>query len=120
MDRDRLDNAARDYRGLLRAIIEEYVAEPIEGSEGIDDFAVCDDASGNYIAFASGWQGSERTYGPALQLRINGERVIIEFNWGEEDLVERLVEGGVPCEAIVFGMAMPLDDGAPVTAATKF
>jgi hypothetical protein len=120
MDRDRLNGAERDYRPLLRALVEEYVAVPAEGSEGIDDFAVCDDVSGNYIAFASGWQGSERTYGPALHLRIKGEYVIIETYWNDEDLVDRLIEGGVPAEAIVLSWARPLDDGAPVTAATKF
>ena len=41
MDRDRLNSAGPDYRPLLRAIVEENVAEPVEGGEGIEDFAIC-------------------------------------------------------------------------------
>jgi hypothetical protein len=33
--------------------------------------------------------------------------VIIEVNWTDEDLIERLVEGGVPREAIVLGWVQP-------------
>jgi hypothetical protein len=56
-------------------------------------------------------------YGPALHLRTKGEQVIIELNWGEEDLVDRLIESGIPPDCIVFGWAVPLH-GVPVTAAT--
>ena len=54
MDRNRLNSAGPDYRPLLRAIVEESVAEPVEGGEGIEDFAICDDASGNELHYSSG------------------------------------------------------------------
>ena len=101
-------NNGHDYRELLRAIVQETVAVPVDaGAEGIEDFAICDDDSGNYLHFSSGWQGYERVYGPVIHLRIKGEQVIIEVNWTDEDLIERLVEGGVPREAIVLGWVQP-------------
>ena len=117
MDRNRVNGAEPDYRPLLRAIVERTSAEPIEGSEGIDDFAICDDVSGNYLWFASGWQGGERTYGPVIHLRIKGEQVIVEADWTDEVIVEQLIEAGVPHEVIVIGWAQPVG-GIPVTADT--
>jgi len=97
-----------DYRALLRAIVRDYAAQPTDaGGEGIEDFAICDDESGNYLWFASGWQGGKRVYGPAVHLRIKGDQVIIEANFAEEDLEDRLIEGGVPREAIVVGWVQP-------------
>lgn len=96
-----------DYRALLRAIVEESAAEPVEGGEGIEDFTICDDTSGNYLLYSSGWQGHERTYGAVIHLRIKGEQVIVEANWTDDDVVERLIDGGVPREAIVLGWVQP-------------
>ena len=104
----RISSNGRDYRELLRAIVQEAVAEPIAaGGDGIEDFAICDDESGNYLHYSSGWQGAKRVYGAVIHLRIKGDQVIIEANWTDEDLAERLVEGGVPREAIVVGWAQP-------------
>jgi hypothetical protein len=85
MDRDRLNSAGPDYRPLLRAIVEENVAEPVEGGEGIEDFAICDEASGNELHYSSGWQGYERTYGAVIHLRIKDSQVIMGFPPGRPD-----------------------------------
>ncbi len=40
---DRLTSGP-DYHALLRAIVQDYTAQPTDaGSEGIEDFAICDD-----------------------------------------------------------------------------
>jgi hypothetical protein len=105
---DREGTMRPDYRALLRAIVQDYAAQPTDaGGEGIEDYAICDDASGNYLWFASGWQGYERIYGPAVHLRIKGDQIIIETNFSEADLRDRLITGGVPEEAIVVGWVQP-------------
>jgi hypothetical protein len=101
---------------LLRKIVEETVATPLDaGGEGIEDFAICDDVSGNYLHYSSGWQNGERTYGAVIHLRIKGEQVIVEADWTDAVIVDQLIEGGVPPEAIVIGWAQPVG-GVPVTA----
>jgi len=91
----------------LRAIVQESVAEPVEGGQGIKDFAICDDESGNYLHYSSGWQCYERIYGAVIHLRLECDQIIIEANWTDDDLVERLIAGGVPREAIVLGWVQP-------------
>jgi hypothetical protein len=116
VDRDRLNGADCDYRPLLRTLVEGIVAKPLEaGGEGIEDFAICDDVSGNYLHYSSGWQNGERIYGAVIHLRLKGAQVIVEANWTDEDIVDRLIEGGVPPQAIVIGWAQPVG-GVPVTA----
>ncbi len=42
-----------------------------------------------------------------MHLRIKDDQVIIEANWTEDDLVERLVAGGVPRAMIALGWVLP-------------
>ena len=106
---DRRDDAAGGIwpHTLLCTIVQESVAEPVEGGQGIEDFAICDDESGNYLHYSSGWQGYERVYGAVIHLRLKGDQVIIEANWTDDDLVERLIADGVPEAAIVLGWMQP-------------
>jgi hypothetical protein len=105
---DRINGNEHDYRELLRAIVQEYATTPIAaGNEQVEDLAICDDASGNYLHFSTGWQDSARIYGPVVHLRIKDDQVIIEANWTEDDLVERLVAGGVPRAMIALGWVLP-------------
>jgi len=91
---------------VLRAIVQESVAEPVEGGASIEDFAICD-ASGNELHYSSGWQGYKHLYGAVIHLRLKGDLVIIEANWIDDHLVERLIDGGVREEAIMIGGVQP-------------
>jgi hypothetical protein len=75
---DRINGNGHDYRELLRAIVQEYATTPIAaGNEQVEDLAICDDASGNYLHFSTGWQGGARISGPVVHLRIKEDQVII-------------------------------------------
>ena len=41
--------------------------------------------SGNQLPCSTGWQGSERIYGPVVQLRSNDDQVVGEANWIADD-----------------------------------
>jgi XisI protein len=93
---------ANDYRAIVRRIIEqETVGQPSHGKAEV--IAICDDASGNYLAMVVGWSSAYRHDHIFIHLRLKDGKVWIEHNGTEEDLVERLVEAGVLREDIVPG-----------------
>jgi len=91
-----------DYPAIIRRIIEaEAVGQPSHGNAEV--IAICDDASGNYLAMVVGWSGTYRHDHAFIHLRIEDGKVWIEHNGTKENLVERLVEAGVLREDIVLG-----------------
>jgi len=98
--------AGNQYRVIIRRIIEqEAVGQPSHGNPEV--IAICDDASGNYLATVVGWSGKYRHDQVFHHLRRKDDKLWIECNGTEEDIVERLVEADVARENILRGLIHP-------------
>ncbi|GAB4346261.1 MAG: hypothetical protein Fur0042_11570 [Cyanophyceae cyanobacterium] len=61
---------------------------------------VFDDAEGRYLLLHVGWQGGDRVHDIVVHLQVRDREVVVEWN-GTEDLIEDLVDLGVPETAFV-------------------
>ena len=62
------------------AVQEDAPTSLATRNEQVEHVAIHEASSGNQLPFSTGWQGSERIYGPGVQLRSNDEQGSSEAN----------------------------------------
>ena len=81
-----------EHAQLSRQIRAEHPDDPNCPAEAI---AVCDPQTDNYLLITAGWSQHQRIHSILAHLRIVGEHIHIEWS-GVEDLIEELIERGIP------------------------
>ena len=82
------------YRNAIRAVFDRYLA--LSKSDDLDEtIAIFDTKTDNYLMMAVGWQGQKRIHSVFVHLRIIDNKIHVEWN-GTEDLIDELVELGIP------------------------
>ena len=70
----------------------------------IDEYAICDEKTDNYILANVGWYPSgRRQQGYPVHIRIKDGKVWVEWDGTDQEIVQQLIDNGIPPEDIVLG-----------------
>ncbi len=96
-----MDKLAR-YRKILKHLVEQY--GKLQSSVGnVETFPICDAKTDNYMVVDVGWLAFGRQHAIPLHLRLKNEKVWVEWDGTDQEIVRQLVENGIPPEDIVLG-----------------
>lgn len=100
---DKLDN----YRRIISNILKKQ-AKFKAGTGNIDEYAICDRETDNYILFNVGWHNSgRRQFGYPIHIRIKDGKVLVEWDGTNQSIVEQLIDDGIDENDIVWNFDRP-------------
>ncbi len=97
----------KKYRQIIQNLIQKYSSFK-SSYDKIEDFAVCDEKTDNYILLNVGWHPSgRRQLGYPIHIRIKDEKVWVEWDGTDQEVVEQLINAGIDENDIVLGFQSP-------------
>lgn len=102
----------KKYRKIVTKILEEQAA--CGASLGkIDEYAVCDEKTDNYLLINVGWHPSgRRQHGMPVHIRIKDGKVLIEWDGTDQQIAQQLINVGIAVEDIVFPETQTVKTGS--------
>ncbi len=98
---------ADEYRRIVKYLIEKYASFK-SSYDAIEDYAVCDEQTDNYILLNVGWHPSgHRQLGYPIHIRIKNEKVWVEWDGTDQEIVQQLIDNGIDETDIVLGWERP-------------
>ena len=95
------------YRRIVKNIIQKYGSFK-SSYDKIDEYAICDEQTDNYILFNVGWHPSgRRQQGYPIHIRIKDGKVWVEWDGTDQEIVQQLIDAGVDENDIVLGWERP-------------
>jgi len=89
------------YRDVIRRIVQHHAQyQPSHGDIRVD--AVCDDQSGVYTLVYAGWDKGKRVHGVLLLVRLEANRIVVEYDGIYHGIYDDLIAAGVPADDIVL------------------
>lgn len=104
---DKLNN----YRSLIRNLLQSYLEERHRSETDdvpVKTLFVTDDEHGVYLIMKNGWQHKDRVQHILIFMRLHGDKIWVEEDWTDYEVVERLLEAGVPQTDIVLAFHHPM------------
>lgn len=97
------------YRELIQRLLTSYqsLSEKSSKSTDVESMVVFDEKRDHYLWMRSGWENNHRIRGITVYLRIKNDKIWVEEDWTNLDVVGDLLEAGVPNEDIVLGFQPP-------------
>lgn len=94
------------YRGIIEHIVAHHAEyEPSHGQ--IESIPIFDEDRDNYLLMDVGWDKTGRVHAIAFHLRIQDNKIWIEWDGTEDGIAQNLLEAGVPKEDIVLAFYRP-------------
>ena len=94
------------YRHQIERLLEEYGSyKPAYGQVEFEQ--IVDPVHDHYQLMSVGWDGQQRIHGCLLHIDIKDGKIWIQHDGTEEGVANRLVEAGIPKEAIVLAFHSP-------------
>src|SRR5262249_22520248 len=94
------------YREIVKCVIRE-VADFTPMDEGVRKEIICDDANGRYQLIEVGWKNRHRIHGTLVHIDIREDKVWVEHDGTDLEIVQELLNAGIPKESIVLGFHPP-------------
>ena len=101
---DQLEQYKTVIKQTLDLFVEIY-SEP-EPSD-VSYLRIFDDQRGQYMILRHGWNGKRRVQGIPLFARLVGNKVWVEEDWTDFELVDRLIKAGIDRTHIVLAFHHP-------------
>ena len=96
-----MDKLAK-YRKIIKRIIQHY--GKFQSSVGnVETYPVCDESNDNYLVVDVGWLAFGRQHAMPIHIRIKDEKVWVEWDGTDQEIVQQLIDNGIPPEDIVLG-----------------
>lgn len=96
-----MDNLAK-YRRIIKKIVEKY--GKFQSSVGnVETYAVCDKHTDNYLVIDVGWLAFGRQHAMPIHIRIKDEKVWVEWDGTDQEIIQQLINAGIPEGDIVLG-----------------
>ncbi|MGF1522871.1 MAG: element excision factor XisI family protein [Leptolyngbyaceae cyanobacterium] len=92
-----LEKVLYEHAQLSQRVRTEHPDDPEGPAEAI---AACDPKTDNYLLITAGWAPNQRIHSILAHFRIIDEHICIEWS-GIEDLIEDLIEQGIPQSAFL-------------------
>lgn len=90
------------YREIIKKIIRDHAS--YQSSEGaIDNIAIIDEQTDNYILASVGWHSNKlRRHGFPIHVRLKDNKFLIEWDGTEYGVARELLDVGVSKEDIIL------------------
>lgn len=93
------------YRQVITTVLSD-VAEAT-AQDAVETLSLFDSTRDNYLLLAVGWDGVRRIHHIIAHLRIRNEKIWVEADNTNAELVQQLLGSGVPKEEIVLAFYSP-------------
>jgi len=101
-----MDKISR-YRRIIKNLLLKHAAYTADDRE-IEDVPVFDEKTDNYILSSLGWHSNNRRqHGYPIHIRIKNNKVWIEWDGTDQEIVQQLIDAGIPENDIVLGFEQP-------------
>jgi hypothetical protein len=90
----------------VRAVLEQ-IAQPSSHQIHFEQELVLDDAGGHYLILHVGWNDFERTYAVVVHIDIKDDFVWVQRDNTNYNVVQALLEQGIPKNRVVLGFHAP-------------
>jgi XisI protein len=99
----------KHYQDLIVKFIQNYNQETggDNPSEPVKRRILVDRKNNSFQLLATGWRGSHFIFGPIFHFDIIDEKIWIQCNNTEREIVDELLADGVPKSDIVLGFVPP-------------
>lgn len=95
-----------EYRQIVRRVIQEVV-DYIPEEEDVRVEVIFDDAQGHYELREQGWRHRRRIHGSLVHIDIHDGKVWVEHDGTNLEIVQSLLDAGIPSHDIVIGFHPP-------------
>lgn len=97
----------KNYQNIIIKFLQERAAPTLGIDENIRREVIIDRESNNFQLLHIGWKGHHYQFFVAFHLSIINEKIWLQWNRTEFEVVDYLMENGVPKEDIVLGLKPP-------------
>jgi len=91
---------------LVKEIMQE-VYDYFPEVDAVRTELICDDTAGHYEIMQVGWLNRRRIHGIVVHVDVTEDRIYVEHNGTDIDVVEMIQKEGVPDSEIVLGWHPP-------------
>ena len=97
------------YRTIIIEILTYYASIPSYGgkNDNSEEQLILDKERDHYQILTIGWENNRRVYYPVFHLDIKNEKIYVQENATDSDIVGKLEDRGVPKEDIVLAFHAP-------------
>jgi hypothetical protein len=97
------------YQTIIKELLKDYMEQHQTSSHDseVETLLVTDDEHGQYLVIKNGWQGKDRVQLIPIFLRLVDGKIWVEEDWTDYEVVDRLLEAGIPQEQIVLAFHHP-------------
>ncbi len=96
------------YRKLIKDLLTHYATPTSESPKDLEDQLIFDTERDHYQIMSVGWNNNKRVYFCLLHLDIKNNKIWLQENSTDYDIVEDLIKLGVPHSDVVIGF-IPAD-----------
>lgn len=98
----------KQFQKSIKTVLQDYLLQfSPSKTKAVETLLSTDDQHGVYMVLKNGWRGKERIQKILIFVRLVGEKVWVEEDWTDFDVVGRLMEAGIPQENIVLAFHPP-------------
>lgn len=104
-----MDNPVNVYRNIVVELLESYAKLPStsELSNELEEQLILDTQRDHYQILTIGWENGRRVYYPIFHIDIRNEKIWVQEDATDFDLVGELERRGVPKSDIVLAFQAP-------------
>ncbi|MEL7159779.1 MAG: XisI protein [Bacteroidota bacterium] len=95
------------YREVVIDFLKEKVARDHAGLPPYKSQYVTDTINDRYLYMHYGWEGRQYSYGVYIHLDIINDKIWLQRNYTEDEVIDKFLAAGVPPEDIVLGTVAP-------------
>ena len=93
------------YREVITSLLSDLATQTV--AERVESLPLFDAAHDNYLLLAVGWDGLHRIHHISAHLRLRADKIWVEADNTDVEIVQRLLDAGIPKEAIVLAFYSP-------------
>ncbi|MCW3094505.1 MAG: hypothetical protein JWL77_123 [Chthonomonadaceae bacterium] len=94
------------YREIIKGVIRS-VADFLPVEEGVRIETIFDDADGHYELLSIGWSNQRRIHSTLVHIDLQDGKVWVERDGTDLEIVQDLLDAGIPSEHMVLGFHPP-------------
>ena len=94
------------YRQVIMRILADLAAVTA-AQPTVETLSLCDATEDNYLLLAVGWDGVRRIHHIIAHVRIRHDKIWVEADNTDAEIVQQLLDSGVAREAIVLAFYSP-------------
>ncbi len=93
------------YQQVITTVLSDLAQATAQ--DAVEILSLFDSTHDNYLLLAVGWDGVRRIHHIIAHLRIRNEKIWVEADNTDAELVQQLLDSGVPKEEIVLAFYSP-------------